>query len=187
MCPKLLFVFTHCELCCLNLTTYLIIRVTVKFQGILFLSGAIFTLVLRDAPLSVLAFRVPFPGWSFWAIRLTGPGGCWEWRRQSHKSLHLLLWQHVSVFASTAPNIRLQTIDRPDTGATFLILLGSWNGKLGLLLGRPVSTAEMWSCIRVEPEVMCSGALSSAQLRKASCWEEIIAGLEDNLIRIKWG
>lgn len=129
---------------CLNLTTYLIIHVTVKLQSILFLSGAIFMLVLWVAPY-VYTFRVPFSGWSLRAIHLTGPGDCWEWRCQSHKSLHLLLWQHVSVFPGTAPNVRLQTIDRPDTEATFLILLGTWNEKLGLLLGRPVLTAEMWS------------------------------------------
>lgn len=167
---------------CVNLTIYVIFHVTVKFRAI-----ATLGLLLRTCDSYVLTFRVHFHGWSMRALCFTSPSGCWEWRYQSHKSLHLLLWQHASVFPGTAPDTRLQTIDRPDTGSVFLILLGSWNRNLGLLLGKPVSTAEMWSCIRVGHEVMRSGALSSAQLRKACCCEEAVAGLVGNLIRSNRG
>lgn len=111
---------------CVNLTISVIFRVTVKFRAI-----ATLGLSLRTCESYVLTFRVHFHGWSMRAICFTSPSGCWEWRYQSHKSLHLLLWQHASVFPGTAPDIRLQTIDRPDTRSVFLILLGSWNRKFG--------------------------------------------------------
>lgn len=51
-------------------------------------------------------YWVAFPDQSLRGRWGTGPGGCWEGRWSSHKSLYMVLW-HVSVFIGTAPYTQL--------------------------------------------------------------------------------